>query len=259
MKNLAFRAKTYLEYRKRAVNQYGLHSPFLFELYNTCFKPRFSHQFPLIDKVRNDLKTNNNLLEIKDYGAGSLVSNSQRKQVSAMYKSASISKKQGELFNRLVKYFNPSSVVELGTHLGLSGWYFLDGTSTHLHTLEGCSQTQALAKEVLSPFQGRIHFYLGSFEENLGPALDEIQKVEFAYIDGNHTYKGTIWNYEMLKEKSDENTVLIFDDINWSPGMKKAWDEIISKPEVSISLNCYKFGIIFFKLGIRKQDFYLKF
>jgi len=202
---------------------------------------------------------NDEFREITDYGAGSQVNSANKKRVCEMYKSASISKKQGELFNRLTGYFKPSSVLELGTHLGCSGLYFLNNTNCELHTLEGCPQTQEIAKNVLKAYHHRTHFYLGSFNEKLIEALDQIKNVDLAYIDGNHTYEGTIWNYEKILPKITPNSVLVFDDINWSPDMKKAWDEIISKPEVSLSVNCYKFGILFFREGVKKQNFYFKF
>ena len=241
------------------MNQYGLHSPFLFELYVACFKPSFKHDFPVIDKIRAGIMRNNEFREIMDHGAGSLVNNAKEKRVSQMYKSASISKKQGELFSRLIKYFKPASVLELGTHLGVSGLYFLHNSDCKLHTIEGCLQTQEIAMDVLKAYQHRTHFYLGTFEEKLMKVLDEIEAVNIAYVDGNHSFEGTMWNYEQILPFTTSESVLIFDDINWSPDMKKAWDEIRSRPEVSISINCYKFGMVFFRDGVQKQDFYFRF
>jgi len=259
MRNLAFRARTYLSYRKRAVNQYGLHSPFLFELYNACFKPRFKHNFPDIKKLRAGLLKNDRQISINDYGAGSLVNNSQSKGVNQMFKSASISTRQGELFNRLILYFKPESVIELGTHLGVSGLYFLQDTATTLYTFEGCQETQGIAKETLMKFGSRAQFYKGKFEDELPSALSNLGHVSFAYVDGNHTYDGTLWNFNTIKEYSTQDTVIILDDINWSPDMKKAWEEITLDPEVSLSVNCHKFGLVFFKIGVEKQNVYFKF
>lgn len=254
-----FRAKKYIQYRRRAVNQYGLHSPFLFELYNQCFKPRFTHSFPEILKIRKALKEDKSLIEVADFGAGSQVQNSVKRKVSEMYGSASISKKQGELFQRLTDYFKPEVILELGTHLGVSGLYFLENTDSKLVTIEACENTQTRAKQTLEHHSNRIEFKLGTFKERLPEVLEILPSVDIAYIDGNHDYENTIWHFNMLLKKVNANSVLIFDDINWSKEMAAAWEEIIKHEQVSISVNCYKFGLLFFREGIEKQEFCLKF
>jgi len=220
---ILFRVKKYLTYRKRAVNQFGLHSPFLFELYNTCFKPKFTHPFPEIQAARDDLKRNQELIQVSDFGAGSLVTKSISRKVKEMYKSASISKKQGELLNRLVKFLEPKMVLELGTHLGVSG-------------------------DLIS----------GTFKSQLPIVIDGIDSVDLVYVDGNHDFENTIWHFETLLKKINENSVIIFDDINWTEDMALAWEQIKQHKDVSISINCYKFGMVFFRKGIEKQDFYFK-
>jgi hypothetical protein len=59
--------------------------------------------------------------------------------------------------------------------------------------------------------------------------------------------------------KATENTIFVFDDIYWSTEMKKAWDEISARPEVTISIDLYDLGIIFFRNNQEKQHFVLKF
>ncbi len=260
MKHVGFRIKTYLEYRRRAVNQYGLHSPFLFEFYKACFRPSYKHSFPSILSLRKKLRNNRNEILITDFGAGSLVSKSNSRKISEMYTSAAISKKQGEFLNRLVTYLKPYSILELGTHLGLSSAYMALNSTARVTSLEGCPNTAEIASQNHSILnQENISVQVGSFHELLPNVLSTIENVDMAYVDGNHSYDGTIWNYEQILPKTSEDSVLIFDDINWSPDMKKAWDDIISKPEISFSINCYKFGLIFFRKGVEKQDFYFKF
>ena len=52
----------------------------------------------------------------------------------------------------------------------------------------------------------------------------------------------------------------MFDDIYWSDGMQKAWKEICANKEVTLSLDLFKFGIVFFKTeNKQKEHFVLKF
>ena len=260
MKHAGFRIKTYLEYRRRAVNQYGLHSPFLFEFYKACFRPDFKHSFPSISKLRRKLKRDRTEIQITDFGAGSLVCKSKTRSVCEMHSSAAVSEKQGEFLYRLVRYFKPKTILELGTHIGLSSAYMALASETELVTLEGCPSTAQVALQNYKELDvENVKLEVGNFLDSLPEALEKMRAIDMAYIDGNHSYEGTMWNYEQISLHTEEHSVLIFDDINWSPEMKKAWDDIICKPEISLSINCYKFGIVFFRKGIEKQHFYFKF
>ncbi len=244
----------------RAVNQHGLHSPFLFDFYNACFKPSFKHPFNDIQELRNRLSKNDGVVSVTDFGAGSLVNSEKKREVSEMYRSASISKKQGELLHRVAAYFKSETIFELGTHLGLSSAYLAWNDSVNVQTLEGCPQTATLAVKNHGELNlENVEITIGEFQKTLTSKLSELSIIDLAYIDGNHSYLGTLNNYQSIASKCNENSVIIFDDINWSPEMKKAWTEVILKPEVSLSVNCYKFGMVFFREGVKKQDFYFRF
>ena len=242
------------------MNEHGLHSPFLFDLYNSCFKPRFSHKFNTISGIKEILSSSSEEIQISDFGAGSQVTSSSIRKVRDMYKNSSISKKQGELFNRLIKYFQAENVIELGTHLGLSSAYLSLGTDARVISIEGCPETAQFAQNIhLSHDLKNIEIVNRRFEEALPGLLESLSSIDCVYLDGNHSYEPTLAYYEMLKPKLNEQSFLIFDDINWSEDMKRAWEDIIKDDNISISLNCYKFGIVFFRGGIEKQNFYLMF
>jgi hypothetical protein len=66
--------------------------------------------------------------------------------------------------------------------------------------------------------------------------------------------------FELALQKKNEQSVFIFDDINWSKSMQQAWREICTHPEVTLSLDFFFFGIIFFrKEHKQKEHFILKF
>ncbi|HXD92674.1 MAG TPA: class I SAM-dependent methyltransferase, partial [Bacteroidia bacterium] len=86
------------------------------------------------------------------------------------------------------------------------------------------------------------------------------KKFDLVYIDGNHTYKATIKYFNELLKSADENAVLIFDDIYWTPEMTIAWEEIKAHPAVTLSIDLYKVGLVFFrKENKQKEHFCLKY
>ena len=87
------------------------------------------------------------------------------------------------------------------------------------------------------------------------------KKFDVVYIDGNHTYEATINYFNLLlKNNTNQNSVLIFDDIYWTPQMTAAWEEIKKHPAVTITIDLYKVGLVFFrKENKQKENFCLKY
>ena len=59
-------------------------------------------------------------------------------------------------------------------------------------------------------------------------------------------------------EHINEDSCLIFHDIHWSKGMRKAWDGICADQRVIFSIDLFEMGLVFFKKGVPKQHFILK-
>jgi hypothetical protein len=53
-------------------------------------------------------------------------------------------------------------------------------------------------------------------------------------------------------------TAIIFDDIYWSQGMKRAWRTICEDQRVQLSLDFYWFGVIFLNGRMQKEHFTLR-
>jgi hypothetical protein len=56
-----------------------------------------------------------------------------------------------------------------------------------------------------------------------------------------------------------EGSIFIFDDIHWSKEMELAWEEIKNHPKVTVTLDLFKIGIVFFHTGQMKQHFRIRF
>ena len=53
-----------------------------------------------------------------------------------------------------------------------------------------------------------------------------------------------------------EHSILIFDDIHWSQEMETAWEEIKKDESISLTIDLFFIGIVFFrKEQLVKQDF----
>ena len=53
--------------------------------------------------------------------------------------------------------------------------------------------------------------------------------------------------------------MVILDDIHWSKEMNQAWKTIKARPEISISIDLFEAGVLFFKRDIPKTDLIMKY
>ena len=264
MNQKLFQIKQYIHYLYTSKSKlgHGVHSPFVYELIEQVFNHDGNYYaFKKIEKARTKLLSNQKRLEIKDFGAGSSVNKNLKRKVSSIAKSALLGVNHAQLLFRLVNRFQSENIIELGSSLGITSSYLSNASKqAHVFTFEGSPEIAELANKTFKRLNiTNIELRLGEFKNELPKVLDKIDTVDFAFIDGNHRYEPTIAYFEMLLKKATNESVFVFDDIYWSEGMMKAWKEIIARPEVTVSIDLYRMGIIFFRKESTKEDFVVKF
>lgn len=256
-----FAATRFVRYRLTAKTAHGVHSPFVFELLNNVISDRTPfYAFRPIESIRSKILLDESVLEVTDLGTGAGKGNRRRK-ISDIALRYLLPAKYGQLLFRIVNRFRPETILELGTSLGISGLYLATpNPSSRLFTVEGCPQTAAVAAANFKRMKAEnIEQRIGEFSGILPDLLPVLKKVDLAYIDGNHQYQPTLDYFHQLLPYCQENTVLIFDDIHWSRGMEKAWEEIKKHPDVRLTIDLYKMGLVFFRQEAVPQHFTLLF
>jgi predicted O-methyltransferase YrrM len=96
----------------------------------------------------------------------------------------------------------------------------------------------------------------GDFAETLEPLLQTLPQVDLAFIDGNHRKEPTLQYFQSLLAKTNEQSILIFDDIHWSEEMEAAWEQIKLHPRVTLSIDLFFIGLVFFKKDFKETQHY---
>ena len=261
MLNFRF-AKDYLLHRLRAKSRHGLHSPFVYRLVDEVIYD-FNNKdiYYKIENIRGTLLSDNQVITVTDLGAGSLVNKNRQKKVSDIAHNALKPPKLAQLLYRLVKDLQPRNIIELGTCLGITSLYLKNAApKAQLLTLEGCPETAGEASTVFKKAGiNDIKQITGNFDDTLPGVIDGLDELDFVFVDGNHQKQATLNYFEWCLPKVHENTLLIFDDIYWSEGMKEAWDIIKSNSQVTVTLDLFWIGLVYFKKGQVKEDFLIKF
>ena len=263
MKKIKFLIR-YLKYLRTAKTKFKIHSPFVYELITKVFEDKQEYEaYDKVETIRKGLLSNNNPLEICDFGAGakSHPYSTSIKKIKHIVKQTGQSPKYSQLLFRIIKYFKPKSILELGTSFGLSTIYqYLASPESKIITIEGCANTADKAQKNFNTLKLKnIKLVIGNFNTTLPKVLKKFDTLDYVFIDGNHRKEPTIKYFEQCLPLSNNNSVFVFDDIHWSKGMEEAWDHIKNNPKVSVSIDIFFIGFVFFKKELSKQDFIIKF
>jgi predicted O-methyltransferase YrrM len=235
-------------------DKYSIQSPFLGELYHNL--KQYLQNNPdgnqKIEDWRAKLLTDEEVLTINDFGAGSkkLKKNAFRKTKDITQYSTTQKK-----FNLIYQFFCMQSpayhVLEFGTCVGINTLYLAEIAKNPVWTFEGAEGLIQKAKE--APESEKNHYILGDISKTLPQILEKIKRVDYVLMDANHTYDATIEYFYLLQPYIHNDSILAIGDIHWSKEMESAWNTIIQNPEVTLSLDFYECGILFFKKELQKN------
>lgn len=254
----------YLNYLIKARTAHGVHSPFVYKFITELLETKNDayYKFNELDKLRKELLRNQTEIKITDFGVGSKVFKGNKRKISDIAKHGISQKKFSELYFKMINFCNAEYIVELGTSIGLNTLYLAKANSkAKIFTLEGCPALCEFASSLFKKhLAANITLFKGNFDNEFPKLLNTIPKLDLLYVDGNHQYEATKKYFEMALSKKLEQSVFIFDDINWNEDMKKAWDEIKNHPQVTLSLDLFYVGVIFFRKEQKeKEHFILKY
>lgn len=252
----------YLIHRFSSKTRHGVHSPFVYKLideviYDFAEKPYIK----AIEKQRKALQQNTKSITITDYGAGSMLNNGKQKMIKTIARNALKPKAVAQLIARLAHRFAPESIIELGTCLGITTSYLAKAaSSSHIITVEGCPETAQVAQETLNNLQiTNVRLLVGNFDLLLPQILEGLPAIDFLFVDGNHRKEATLNYFYSCLPKVHDQTILIFDDIYWSEGMKEAWEEVKRNPMVTLTIDLFYIGLVFFKKDQEKEHFKIRY
>jgi predicted O-methyltransferase YrrM len=254
-------SKSYIKFIRLSKNRHGVHSPFVYDLVTKCFNDKTKYpEYEILKSHRKALRSDTSTFEMKDFGQGSRVFKGNARKVSAVVKNAGMRKKRQKLLFRLAKYFKSENILELGTSLGLGTLALsLSNEFAAIHTVEGCPNTLNNAQEYFEKFNlHNIQIHQQLFSEFLESQNFGTEKYDLIFIDGDHNGERTFGYFNSLLKSVHNNSVIIFDDIYWSRDMTEAWQKIIANEHVTVSIDTFQWGLVFFRKEQPKQHFVIR-
>jgi predicted O-methyltransferase YrrM len=211
---------------------HGIHSPFVYSLIKEVFNAKeVPALYEEIEKLRKAMRENDQVIEVEDYGAGSSGMKTKKRKIKDIARRSLKSPKYAALLYRLARFEGAENIADLA--------------STYFERLD----------------LQNIRLVRGNFDNTLPDWLHSSgKKYDLIYIDGNHTYEATLRYFSMLPPFTHDDTLIILDDIHWSREMEQAWEEIKGNTSVTLTIDLFFIGLVFFRRSqLAPQHFRIRF
>jgi len=246
----------YLKHRFCAVNTkgHGVHSPYLFQfLYSVLYNKNDYYIFSEIEKLRSDLQKDKRKIFIKDYGTGK----DRKSTVAEIVRTSVQIPKYSKLLFKIIAHTKAQKILELGTSVGITTAYLASvSTASECITLEGSTEVLNIARENFNKLNIKnIATIEGDIDITLSSTLSTLGKVDFVFIDANHSSAAVLDYLEKCLPFLSENAIVVFDDIYWSDDMEQAWKAVKNHPGVRSTIDLFQMGIVFFNPVLNKKHY----
>lgn len=235
---------------------HGVHSPFVFDFIIHILNDHTHYpEYDRVEALRKKLLHDPHMVRVEDLGAGTQTGEGSERSIAGIARYAAKPPKYARLLFRIARYYQCRQILELGTSLGLTSAYLaLSHEQAKLLTLEGAPEIADLAALHFSQLGlENIEVLKGNFDQTLGPALSLTGGPDLVFIDGNHRKEPTLRYFKEILSHAGPDTILVFDDIHWSPEMEEAWNEIKNDPAVRCSIDLFFIGLVFFREEFREK------
>lgn len=252
------RIQLFIQYLIKGRSKYYIHSPFVYDFCRFVLNRNPSKKdIDTISAIKKYFQTSKGVLDLQEFGAGK--PRTYTIDTKNYLKRTAITNKYGKLLHHLIAYYQIERVIETGTALGIStSWMALANPNCKISSIEGNKKLCDVSNEMFNRFSiTNTQVYCGLVEDVLPELAKNMKCKTLLFIDAHHTGAATMRYFAMIKPYVKDDTIVVFDDINYSAEMHDAWKNIICDERITLSLNLYRIGVIFFNPSLSKQAFSL--
>jgi predicted O-methyltransferase YrrM len=246
---MLYQQRKYLLFLLEANNQHGVHSPFIYKLVTQCFYKKISKDLWrkfLLDKkhVKFTQKMNNTI---------------NCKAGSSIGKNSAISNKKAKILIKTVNYFRPENILEIGICLNFKTSAIKTGNkSASILTVDKATESNTQTRNLIDQDNlDTVKVENKRFSKTLSKSTENRQ-FDFIFFDENHTKKTTLDYFEACLKTIHNDSFFIFDNIYRTAEIQEAWSVIKTHSKVTITIDVFYMGIVFFRKEQAKEHFKIR-
>ena len=243
--------KRTLQFYYKASNSkgHGTHSPFVYifitEILNDT---RYFYAYEEIGFLKEELLRDKRKINY----------NGKETTIKELAKQ-SLPDKYNQLLFRIVNHFKPKSILEIGSSLGISTAYLAAvNENIEIDSIEPNELVAIIAKQNLR----ELSLQNISVETSLDDLLLDAKNCKKTYdlIFMNNASEDISDLYLKLSPLYNEDTIVVFRDINSSSAVNKSWIKIKHQSTITISIELFGMGFVFFRREqLKKEHFAVRF
>lgn len=244
-----------IRYRKG----FGVHSPFVFNLITKVIEERCPYySFYDIELIRKQLLFKTDKITYPDRQQKNKI---RCRTVGQIVEREAIQAKHGALLFRLANYFKAKHILQLGPSMGLSTLYLTSYASgLNCIALENMPEFASIARIAFEKAaHNPIDLRIGGYKEILPKALQDMEQIDLVFFNTLYEQQNNSWLFEECLKYIHNDTIFIFEGIKANRKMRNFWKEVCTHAEVTVTIDLYSMGIVFFNKRLHKRDYIVYF
>jgi predicted O-methyltransferase YrrM len=257
---MLYTQRKHLRFLLNAKNQHGVHSPFVYQLITKCFYQKIPKNLWENFQYAKQYIVNTNKNKRGTYFVtGPKIFKRNDLPASKILKVSGLSNKKAKILIKTIQYFKPKNILGIGASLSLVIAAIKTGTeNAAITTLKRCSETtkivEGLSEEI--KFNG-IEITNNKFLQTLSKCTQNKQ-FDCIFFAGNQTKQASLNYFEECLKTIHNDSFFVFDGIYWTSEMQEAWSIIKKHSKVTVTIDLFHFGIIFFRKEQAKEHFKIR-
>ncbi|MDG2193881.1 MAG: hypothetical protein P8K77_03305 [Polaribacter sp.] len=146
-------------------------------------------------------------------------------------KSTATSGKKLALLLRLEAYLQPNSMLEV---------------------------TSASKTNLLAPLFDNKKNKITTLNNSSLDTNSTLKEVDFVFFNSNKTQEIIDTCFDSFLKIAHNNTVFVFNNIHTNMEMEKAWSTIKKHPKITVTIDTYQLGLVFFRKEQEKEHFIIR-
>jgi len=225
---------------------FGVHSPFVYDLITNVIEEKSDfYAFSDISIAQLQLLQNEHVIQ---YGR-------KRIAVKEALKRFGITTKEGKFLFRLTNHYKPHTILSIGSSMGLAPLCLTRYNATvQCIILEYEQDIAEIAKQILNKEKNTaLNIKIGAYHELLPESIVQLQRIDCVFIGKDVGVNDWDTVFEQCEPFIHDSTFFVLAGIRSSTDKQNYWMQYRQHPSVTIAVDLFDMGLLFFQPKLHKQ------